>query len=193
MNVKKWLSGVDKTMEKALPTLKTSKWFLLLGMVGVLLLLLSECTPKSNPSTPSATSSVQSTAEDYVKNMEQRLKQMIEQIDGAGKSEVMLTLQNSGESIYATQTKNSEDHTEDIGEGNSKKTSKSELEQETLIYEGTDGKQALLITQKEPQINGVIVACEGGENAVVQARIIQAVTTVLNLSTNRVCVTKISK
>lgn len=39
---------------------------------------------------------------------------------------------------------------------------------------------------------GVVVVCEGGDLPQVQQRIIEAVTTALNISSKRVCVTKSS-
>ena len=41
-------------------------------------------------------------------------------------------------------------------------------------------------------VKGVVVVCEGGDLPQVQQRIIEAVTTALNISSKRVCVTKSS-
>ena len=46
--------------------------------------------------------------------------------------------------------------------------------------------------QIEPVIRGVVVACDGGENPVVVERVMSAVTKALNISTAKVCVTKLS-
>lgn len=45
----------------------------------------------------------------------------------------------------------------------------------------------------EPLIRGVLVVCEGGDNPVVVERITLAVTKALDISTAKVCVTKLSE
>ncbi len=46
--------------------------------------------------------------------------------------------------------------------------------------------------QIEPIIRGVVVACQGGDNPVTVERVLSAVTKALNISTAKVCVTKLS-
>ena len=45
----------------------------------------------------------------------------------------------------------------------------------------------------QPLIRGVLVVCEGGDSPVVVERITQAVTKALDISTAKVCVTKLSE
>lgn len=45
----------------------------------------------------------------------------------------------------------------------------------------------------EPLIRGVLVVCEGGDDPVVVERVTQAVTKALDISTAKVCVTKLSE
>lgn len=44
----------------------------------------------------------------------------------------------------------------------------------------------------EPVIRGVLVVCEGGDDPVVVERVTQAVTKALDISTAKVCITKLS-
>ena len=48
----------------------------------------------------------------------------------------------------------------------------------------TETKLAALV------VKGVVVVCQGGDNAAVSQRIVDAITTALNISSKRVCVTK---
>ena len=43
----------------------------------------------------------------------------------------------------------------------------------------------------EPQIRGVVIACQGGDDPVVTGRVFEAVTKALNVSSAKVCVTKL--
>ncbi len=45
----------------------------------------------------------------------------------------------------------------------------------------------------EPVIRGVLVVCEGGDDPVVVERVTQAVTKALDISTAKVCITKLSE
>lgn len=45
----------------------------------------------------------------------------------------------------------------------------------------------------EPVIRGVVVVCEGGDQPLVTARVLNAVTKALNISSAKVCVTKLNE
>ena len=77
-------------------------------------------------------------------------------IQGAGKTEVLLTMENSVEYVYLD---NSTTKTKEI----------------------------------EPLIRGVLVVCEGGDDPVVVERVTDAVTKALDISTAKVCITKLSE
>ena len=60
-----------------------------------------------------------------------------------------------------------------------------------MTVKGPNGEEeALAITEVQPTVKGVVVVCSGGDDPEVQQRIINAVTTALNITTKRVCVTK---
>ena len=44
----------------------------------------------------------------------------------------------------------------------------------------------------EPTVRGVVIACEGGDDPVVEARLLDAVTKSLSISSDKVCITKLS-
>ena len=45
----------------------------------------------------------------------------------------------------------------------------------------------------EPRIRGVLVLCEGGDNPVAVARVSEAVTKALDISSAKVCISKLSE
>ncbi|MEG0571350.1 MAG: stage III sporulation protein AG, partial [Oscillospiraceae bacterium] len=68
------------------------------------------------------------------------------------------------------------------------------LETKTRILQDQNGnKTALLKTQIEPTVKGVVIVCEGGANATVESDVTQAVMTALDIKSNKVCVVKKSK
>ena len=57
---------------------------------------------------------------------------------------------------------------------------------ENVYLKNTDKKTVSI----EPKVRGVVVVCEGGDDPLVVARVMNAVTKALNISSDKVCVTK---
>lgn len=124
---------------------------------------------------------------DYEKSIEKKLEDIISSIEGAGKTKVMATLDRTEQTIYATEEKYSNEDIKD-----NKQSQSNEITY--VIVKKSDGTEIpLTVTEIQPKIKGVVVVCEGGGNPIVQERIISAVTTVLDISSTKVCVTQISQ
>ena len=159
------------------------------------MIFLSSYFPKGDkaaePEAPAETAA-SLTAEEYTRELEASLTQIIEGIEGAGATKVMVTIEKGVEQVYATEQKKSTQTTQDnlSGEGE-KNQAKDDVETNYIIVEDADGAQkALAVTQVQPVVKGVVIVCEGGDNPSVQQRVTDAVTTALNLSSARVCVVK---
>ena len=61
------------------------------------------------------------------------------------------------------------------------------------VSETENGRQGLLVTELQPTVKGVVIVCEGGDQPLVQQRVTDAVTIALNISSKRVCVTKLTE
>ena len=105
---------------------------------------------------------------------------------------VMVTIENGAQTIYATEGKKNTEDTEDSSNGELKRRQKSDdSETKYITVKGPNGEEeALAITEVQPTVKGVVVVCSGGDDPEVQQRIINAVTTALNITTKSVCVTK---
>ncbi len=53
-----------------------------------------------------------------------------------------------------------------------------------------DGKTLQKVN--EPTVRGVVIACEGGDSAIVRADITQLLTTALNIPSTKVCISKLN-
>ena len=98
-----------------------------------------------------------------------QLKELIEQLDGAGKTVVMVTLESGEETIYAVDTQSGQMQNQ---------------ETHVLLEDGS----ALEETTYLPAVCGVAVVCDGGGDVRVAARITELVRALLDLSANRICV-----
>ena len=139
-----------------------------LGAAAMVLILLSELIPA--PSTPTvSTPETAPAAAQYKQQLEQQLETLIGQVEGAGETTVMLTLESGEETIYALDTLS--------GQTQSQQT-------HVLLDDGT----ALEETTYLPTVCGVAVVCEGGGDVRVAARITELVAALLDVPTNRICV-----
>ena len=57
---------------------------------------------------------------------------------------------------------------------------------ENVYMKNTDTKTVSI----EPKVRGVVIVCDGGDDPVVAARVLEAVTKSLSISSDKVCVTK---
>ena len=163
---------------------KKRKILLILGAVGILLIFLSDLIPQHTE--PAASS-----GEDldvYVEHLEDRLLETVGLVQGVGELKIMLTLEGGGETVYASTEKNTSTSTSaDFGTNESNQSS---YENEVVLVDDGSGRQALVQTSLEPEIKGVAVVCEGGDDIAVVKRVTDVVSVVLGIPTSRICVTK---
>ena len=57
---------------------------------------------------------------------------------------------------------------------------------ENVYLKNTDTKTVSI----EPKVRGVVVVCDGGDDQLVVSRVLDAVTKALNISSDKVCITK---
>ena len=114
----------------------------------------------------------------YLNETENRLKKTISGISGAGKTEIFITTENTFETIYASNAS--------IGESASGKTT-----QKSLAYSSGSSYSSEPVVVKElcPDIKGVLIVCEGGNNSKIKDEIINSVSIALGISKSKIYVT----
>lgn len=151
------------------------------GIAGMLLIALSSVIGGKEEI------AVQTTVSDtaaYTAALEERLAQMVSSIKGAGRASVMVTLESGVEYVYASEEKTNSDHSE-----NGSQVTVSDDSQKTVVtVDAGSGKEGLLVTELQPTVRGVVVACEGAENEAVAVLVTKAVRTALDITEKRVCV-----
>lgn len=114
---------------------------------------------------------------DIQTEIENRLEEMIKNVQGAGNVSVMVSLRSSGEYIYAENSRK-----ENNGE-------KQLQDNEIVIYESDNGNdEGLIVSVKSPEIEGVAVVCDGGNSSVVRAEITGLITSLFGIGADRVYV-----
>ena len=112
--------------------------------------------------------------ESYSITLEKNLEMLLSEVNGAGKIKVMVTVDGSEEQVYL---KNSETIIE-----NGVKTVKESI---VLI-----GGKPYLVKTNNPNIVGVIVVCEGGDNLSVKVNLVEIITTTLSVNADCVRIIK---
>ena len=171
------------------------KIIVLLGILGMVLILVSQFTDddqagQGQPQTGNA----EFASQDYVAQLEERLQNLISQIDGVGRNKVMITLESGVEYVYAQEQRRSTDTTHSGGgEIPAGSRTQENVEQRFILVDTEFGRrEALVLTRIPPRIQGVIIVCEGANNPVVEQKLISVVTTALGIPSTRVSVVPIS-
>ncbi len=168
---------------------KLKKLIIILGIGGIVLLFLSTfftCDSGSSETGDAAKLGSVENLEGYKEQIESSLCEVISKIDGAGKTEIFLTLENGSEKVYALNNKASSSD----NDGSADESSEAQY----FTVRASDGsEQGLLLKILEPQVRGVVVVCQGGGDSIIRERVLEAVTKALDISSAKVCVTKLSQ
>ena len=129
----------------------------------------------------------------YEEQLEKRLSAILSQVAGAGRVEVMVTLESRGERIVEKDTPESRKSVEETdSSGGSRTTDEQDWGEETVYYEdGSGGKSPYVVKELEPNIEGVLVLAEGGDSAVVKQELLEAVQTLFPIEAHKVKIMKL--
>ena len=159
------------------------------GLIGILIIFLSTLgseekdTKSDSENLKNDVVSEDTTA--YKNQLEKELTSLLESITGVGEAKVMISIEGTTEYVYAEEISSDIDSSEE-------KTSESH-ENKIVIIENNGKTEALVKKVIRPQVSGVAVVCQGGDNISVKEKIISAVSTVLSIPSNKICVEALSR
>ena len=165
---------LKKLIEKA-GTLK----LLAVVICGVLLLFFSYSENADEKAAAPASSSdvtdekTKGTLEEYKAEREEELKQLLQRVDGH--ADVMITLKASNEKVTL------KDNTQK-GESNEEKT--------VLVENSSRDSSPYIIQEKEPEIEGIVIVCEGGYDSVIKREITDAVSALFSIESHKIKIMK---
>lgn len=175
--------------------IKREQW--LIGIiVGVLLLVIAMPTEKKDTSTVSIQSDVQKTNSsemtDIREEYEQQLVNVLSLVDGVGSVQVAVTIESSGNKIVEKDKPSDIEHSTQVSDSGSESNSEISSIQETTVYqENENGSQIPYISSEiYPQVRGVIVVAQGGDNPVVIQQIQEAVMALFHVDAHNIKVLK---
>ena len=129
----------------------------------------------------------QTTSSDKQDDLEQRLENILETINGVGKVNILIKYSESSTVVAMYNETTSESTTkENDGDGRSKDVKEKENKKE-IVYSDENGENKP-ITEKVvmPVIEGAIVTAQGAGNATIKSSIVSAVEAVTGLAVHKI-------
>ena len=174
--------------------------FMLLALVGLLILVavwpVGGKSGKTSGQTEASVEKKQETSYNYTDQyaavMESRLKSMLESVEGAGEVKVMITLKNNGEQVVEKDRTYSENKTGQGEQSGQTTTNNNISRSESTVYSSSNGGSPYVVKQIEPEIEGVLVAAQGGGDETVVNEITYAVQVLFDVPVHKIKVVKMS-
>ena len=145
------------------------KYVALILLIGIVLMLIPGRSQTEVTPTVTDSQSVQP-------GIEERLEEILSQIDGAGKVSVFVSVEEGELTVYQQY--------EDLNADGSGRFDT------VIITDGDRAEYGLVQQVLPPKYQGVIVVCQGAQKASVRLSIIEAVARVTGLGTDRISVLK---
>lgn len=111
----------------------------------------------------------------YREQMKKELVELLGNVEGVGSVEVMLTLKASNEKVTL------KDNADKGGA----------TEEETVLVEDHDRNSSpYVIQEKEPEMEGVVIVCDGGDDAGIKREITEAVGALFQIESHKIKIMK---
>lgn len=131
---------------------------------------------------------------DQQKEMELKLKDILENIKGVGKVKVMIYFKGGEEQVPALNINDSTSLTEEKDvEGGTRKITQNNDGRTVVMMSTENGSEPLILKKYNPEITGVCVVAEGAENNLIKLQIQKAVINLFGLKENKVNVYPMKK
>ena len=189
---------------------KKSDW-LLLALAGILLLVIAlpvesgdgtaekayntaqgeKETSGGSGRTASGSQTSEEGEQEYVQYLEKKLENILMQMDGVGRVDVMITVSDGGEQIVEKDKKTTSSSTGERDSGGGERSVTEQAGEASTVYvETADEKYPYVQKETLPTVAGVVVVAEGGGNPAAVSEISESVQALLKVEPHRIRVVK---
>lgn len=119
---------------------------------------------------------------DYCGELERKLESVLSQVKGAGTVKVMISLDGSPELVYAMDS--------DTKVSNNSNGSTTTSSSTPILIQKSGLSSPLILTEILPKVKGVIVVSSGASDIGIKLDILNSVSTLLDISTDKINVLK---
>ena len=153
---------------------------LLILLLGLLLLSLPNDEKEETKAEDSAPLSAQSQP-----SLEERLEEILRQVEGAGRVSVMLTVEEGEYTVLQTDSVTEERTSEQGGD-------LARREETVLVNAGSGRSESIPVQIRGPVYRGAVVVAEGADRASVRLDLISAVRNLTGLKADKITVIKMN-
>ncbi|MCI6675566.1 MAG: stage III sporulation protein AG [Clostridiales bacterium] len=189
---KKLEEGKVKSLWMTLKNMGGEKWILLV-LAGILLVVSAIPAKKvsNNTNVSKQTELFANQKADYALQLEQKLKRILEQMDGVGAVEVMITLQSSEEKVIDKNVEQSEQAlTEQDKEGGTRISKEMQRKEDTVLVGNSSNQEPYIIKEINPIVEGVVILADGADSPSIVTEINEAVQALFDISPHKIKVLK---
>ncbi len=122
-----------------------------------------------------------------LEEFEEQICSSLSAIEGVGRIEVMLSLETSEESVYASDVSQS---SQSSGENSSSENYQSTM---SILSDGSYGETPVLVTSNYPTFRGAVVICDGADSSTVRLELTEALSSLCGISSDHISVLKMSQ
>lgn len=166
------------TMEYIKQSFDKYKYILLICLLGILLTLIPS---KSSAKKTDSDSAVMSEYISSAQEIETSLEELLSNIDGVGRVDIMITMKRGYEPSYI--------YNSSTNEANSSLSEKSEL----VIARGNSGDTPVISSVSSPEYMGAVVLCDGAGSATVQLEITEAIKSLTGITSDNIKISQMKK
>ena len=153
-------------------TKKNISMILMLALLGIILLFASKCSFLNSEEISSPNSMENLDPATYARQIEKRVEELCNKIDGVSSTHAVVTLRGGYRAIYAANSQS--------GNSNSKN--------QIVVLGSGSNEKPLLIGYENPEIAGIGIVCSGGDDARKREAIISVVSSAFDIGTNKIFV-----
>lgn len=150
---------------------KKGLFLALLAALGILLILIS--TGRENREEKAALEEKNPATLAYMESIENKIRNITEQITGSKEVAVMVSMATGTEYVYVSNEEKEGDR----------------LSTEYIKLRSENGSDSLILQREVyPKVTGISIACRGGDDPVIKQKLISVISTALSVSSNRICI-----
>ena len=130
-------------------------------------------------------------SDDYARQLETRLRELLSKIDGVGQVQVMITIRSSEELVVEKDEPVSRSNTiENDSEGGTRNVYESESNETTVYRSSGSDSEPYVVKTLTPRVEGVVVVAEGAGTGTISKNITEAVQALFGIEAHKVKVVK---
>ncbi len=168
-----------------------NQWLVFL-LAGLIFLVISIPSGDETPAETENTAEYRVRETDKAENLEEKLETVLRRVDGVGETRVLITLKSDGKKLVEKDASLTDSASSDTGSDQTGSSLRDSTRTENTVYErdSAGGESPYVAEKMEPEVAGVLVVAEGGDDPVIVSDITAAVQALFGMEAHKIKVMK---